>query len=90
MHSHGGYLPARSEGDVDGYSFSFRERDGYWDIEIDLRPSGRFMRVVDGENGVLPVTEDDDEAVTVDGDEDWGVGRQLDGVIGAVTASSAW
>ena len=50
VHSHGGYAPEQWKGDVDGHSFYFRERDTDWDIEIDLRPSGRFMRVVDGTN----------------------------------------
>jgi hypothetical protein len=38
---------------------------------------------------VLPGTENDDDTVTLDEDEDGGVGRHLDGVIAAVTASSA-
>jgi hypothetical protein len=38
---------------------------------------------------LLPGTENDDDAVTLDEDEDGGVGRYLDGVIAAVTASSA-
>ena len=38
---------------------------------------------------VLPGTENGDDAVTFDEDEDGGVGRHLDGVIVAVTASSA-
>ena len=38
---------------------------------------------------LLPGTENDDDAVTLDEDEDGGVGRHLDGVIAAVTASSA-
>ena len=38
---------------------------------------------------VLPGNENDDDAVTLDEDEDGGVGRHLDGVIVAVTASSA-
>lgn len=47
VHDHGGYAPEQWKGEVDGHSFSFRERDTEWDIEIDLRPSGS-MRVVDG------------------------------------------
>ena len=38
---------------------------------------------------VLPGTENGDDAVTLDEDEDGGVGHHLDGVIVAVTASSA-
>ena len=40
-------------------------------------------------HAVLPGTENDDDAVTLDEDEDGGVGHHLDGVIVAVTASSA-
>lgn len=39
---HGGQVPERWEGQVDGRSFYFRERGGEWDIELDLqqgRPS---------------------------------------------------
>jgi hypothetical protein len=52
VHSHGGITPEQWRGDVDGHSFYFRERDDQWAIEIDLRPSGRVLRVIDG-------TEDD-------------------------------
>ena len=38
---------------------------------------------------LLPGTENGDDAVTLDEDEDGGVGHHLDGVIVAVTASSA-
>jgi hypothetical protein len=38
---------------------------------------------------LLPGTENDDDAVTLDEDEDGGVGRHLDGVIAAVRASWA-
>jgi hypothetical protein len=51
VHDHGGYAPEQWRGEVDGHSFSFRERDTEWDIEIDLRPSGQSMRVVDGTRG---------------------------------------
>lgn len=33
---HGGQVPEQWEGQVDGHSFSFRERGGDWDIELDL------------------------------------------------------
>jgi hypothetical protein len=39
---------------------------------------------------VLPGTENDDDAVTLDEDEDGGIGRHLDGVIATVTALWAW
>lgn len=48
VHDRGGYAPEQWWGEVDGHSFRFRERDTEWDIEIDLRPSGQSMRVVDG------------------------------------------
>lgn len=50
VHDHGGWVPEQWWGEVDGHSFYFRERDTEWDIEIDLHPSGRSMRVVDGTN----------------------------------------
>ncbi|WP_406813395.1 hypothetical protein [Mycobacterium sp. M23085] len=34
--------PEQWSGEVDVHSFYFRERDGDWSIEVDLRPSGRF------------------------------------------------
>lgn len=46
--SHGGLVPEQWTGEVDGHSFYFRERHGEWRIELDLRPSGRFIRTVDG------------------------------------------
>lgn len=39
VHSHGGLAPEQWRGDVDGHSFSFRERHGNWRIEVDLRPT---------------------------------------------------
>ena len=48
VHGHGGWVPEQWRGEVDGHSFYFRERHDDWDIEIDLHPSGRSMRVVDG------------------------------------------
>lgn len=50
VHSHGGWVPEQWEGEVDGHTFYFRERGGDWDLEIDLRPTGHFVRVVDGRN----------------------------------------
>ena len=46
--SHGGLAPEQWTGQVDGHSFYFRERHGEWHIELDLRPSGRFVRTVAG------------------------------------------
>ncbi|WP_396911359.1 hypothetical protein [Mycolicibacterium sp.] len=46
--SHGGLAPEQWNGEVDGHRFYFRERHGEWRIELDLRPSGRFVRVVAG------------------------------------------
>jgi hypothetical protein len=53
VHSHGGLCPEEWSGEVDGHSFYFRERDAEWRIEVDVRPSGRFIRTVVG-------TDDDD------------------------------
>ena len=48
VHSHGGLAPEQWRGTVDGHSFYFRERHDEWRIELDLRPSGRFVRTVAG------------------------------------------
>jgi hypothetical protein len=48
VHDHGGLMPEEWSGEVDGHSFYFRERHDEWRIEIDLRPSGRFIRAVAG------------------------------------------
>jgi hypothetical protein len=48
VHSHGGLAPEEWRGDIDGHSFYFRERHDEWRIELNLRPSGRFIRVVAG------------------------------------------
>lgn len=37
IHRHGGQVPERWEGEVDGRSFHFRERGGEWTIELDLQ-----------------------------------------------------
>lgn len=50
LHSHGGWAPEQWRGDVDGHSFYFRERHNDWHIEIDLRPTGQFLDVLDGRN----------------------------------------
>jgi hypothetical protein len=46
--SHGGICPEQWTGEVDGHSFYFRERHAEWRIELDPRPSGRFIRTVAG------------------------------------------
>ncbi|CDO91618.1 hypothetical protein AWC29_11335 [Mycobacterium triplex] len=46
--SHGGLFPEQWDGDVDGHNFYFRERHGEWRIELDVRPSGRFVRTLAG------------------------------------------
>lgn len=48
VHSHGGWAPEQWRGDVDGHSFYFRERHDDWHIEIDLRPTGQFLKAIDG------------------------------------------
>jgi hypothetical protein len=50
IRNHGGFAPESWAGDIDGHSFAFRERFGQWDIEIDHRPSGRFVQEVAGTN----------------------------------------
>jgi hypothetical protein len=66
LHSHGGYAPEQWEGEVDGHSFYFRERDTEWDIEIDLRPSGQVMRVRDSGNDDGTTQDQRDEIVEGD------------------------
>jgi hypothetical protein len=51
VHSHGGFAPEQWCGEVDGHAFYFRERHDEWRIELALRPSGRFARVVVGIDG---------------------------------------
>jgi hypothetical protein len=46
------YAPEQWTGTVDGHTFYFRERGGFWRIELDLEPNGRFAeRVVDVRDG---------------------------------------
>lgn len=42
--TYGGLTPEQWRGSVTGHSFFFRERHDEWRIELDLRPSGRFVR----------------------------------------------
>ncbi|MCH9730098.1 MAG: hypothetical protein K0U84_10555 [Actinomycetia bacterium] len=44
----GGECPEQWSGSVDGHRFYFRERHGEWRIELDVRPSGRFAKVICG------------------------------------------
>lgn len=46
--SHGGVVPEVWSGHVDGHSFYFHERHDQWRIELDLRPSGRYVKTLDG------------------------------------------
>jgi hypothetical protein len=48
IRSHGGFAPELWTGEVDGHSFTFRERHGQWDIKIDHRPSGEFVKQFTG------------------------------------------
>ena len=50
VHSHGGWAPEQWRGVVDGHSFYFRERHDDWHIEIDLRPTGQFLKAIDGQS----------------------------------------
>lgn len=38
------FAPEQWEGSVDGHSFYFRERGGWWRIELDLEPTGNFAQ----------------------------------------------
>lgn len=51
------FAPERWEGRVDGRSFYFRERHGYWRIELDLQPDGRFVNRLVG-------TDEDGKMIT--------------------------
>lgn len=67
--SHGGWAPEEWSGEVDGHSFYFRERHDEWRIELDLRPSGRFIKVFAGtdDDGTLRYRErelDDGDIIT--------------------------
>lgn len=42
--SYGGYAPEQWTGSVGEHRFFFRERHDCWRIELDLRPSGRFVQ----------------------------------------------
>lgn len=42
--SYGGYAPEQWTGSVAGHPFYFRERHDCWRIELDLRPTGRYLR----------------------------------------------
>jgi hypothetical protein len=48
VHRHGGLAPEQWRGEVDGHTFYFRERHNEWRIDLDMRPSGRFVRAVVG------------------------------------------
>lgn len=48
VHSQDCLAPEQWRGQVDGHSFYFRERHDEWRIELDLQPSGRFVRTVAG------------------------------------------
>ncbi|WP_231984562.1 hypothetical protein [Mycobacterium sp. 852014-52144_SCH5372336] len=59
VHDRGGLAPEQWRGVVDGHSFYFRERHGEWRIELDLRPSDRFVRTITGtdNDGTIHYTE---------------------------------
>lgn len=46
MHSDSDFGPESWHGEVAGHRFYFRERWGEWHIELDLRPSGRYVQSV--------------------------------------------
>lgn len=43
---------------VDGHAFYFRERHGFWQIELDLQPSGHFA------NRLVEVGDDGDRVTS--------------------------
>jgi len=45
---YGGWAPEQWRGTVDGRSFYFRERRDQWRIELDMRPTGRLLRLFTG------------------------------------------
>lgn len=80
VHGHGGLCPEQWTGEVDGHRFYFRERHTEWRIEIDLRPSGRFVRVVTGtdNDGTTRYTErelDDGDVIAYGTTDIEGYGR---------------
>lgn len=64
--SHGGVAPEQWEGSVEGRSFYFRERHDDWRIELDLRPSGRFVKRWTG--GELDDEDEHELVETAEGD----------------------
>ena len=66
VHSHGGLAPEQWRGDVDGHSFYFRERHDEWDIELDLRPTGRFVRAIAGTDNDGTIHYEEHESVEGD------------------------
>ncbi len=55
----GGACPEQWGGSVDGHRFYFRERHGEWRLELDIRPSGRFVTLDRGyDSGGTVMTED--------------------------------
>lgn len=70
VRSHGGLAPEQWWGEVDGRSFYFRERHEEWRIELDLRPSGRFVKAwVSGslDDGVFEQRELDEGNIIAEG-----------------------
>ncbi|MDQ4071120.1 MAG: hypothetical protein M3203_16865 [Actinomycetota bacterium] len=80
VHSHGGCAPEQWWGVVDGHSFYFRERHELWRIELDLRPTGRFVTaLVDGGTEERELEEGD---VIADGTA--GVAGYGEGLVGRI------
>lgn len=46
VYNDGDFVPEEWHGEVAGHRFYFRERWGEWRVEIDLRPSGRYVPTV--------------------------------------------
>jgi hypothetical protein len=73
------YAPEQWEGTVDGRTFYFRERSGFWRLELDMVPSGRYaQRLVrvgeDGEFITEPVPIMEGEVIAEGAESDLGAG----------------
>jgi hypothetical protein len=79
---HGGRCPEQWSGEVDGHSFYFRERHDEWRIELDLRPTGRFVNAVSsvgpaGKAKTIPREIDEGDVIAVGTVDTAGYGKSL-------------
>jgi hypothetical protein len=80
VHNHGGLVPEQWTGEVDGHNFEFRERHGHWRIEIDIRPSGRYVPVVDSTDSESTVHYRQHEVEEGDIVAEGTIGAERDGI----------